>query len=294
MENQAINLKDVNTDDKIKKVKDNEAKVDNHKDRKKSHKSTKLDVKESKNETWESGIKLLRKVDVVVPLKLLLVCNQISDKLRGDEFSLVTNIKERVNDVIILDEEFYIPKQKVAHTSIEYLPDDYKANCVIHRHPDGMNSFSSTDNNYINQNFELSLLFTREGGFVAGIFNITHNDYLIQVPCEVFVDNNIDEVDISNIEREDFLLSSFSRDKRRKDSFKLDEWRSDKDIFDNSTPFKSEKLFPEETFDYELMRGHLLGDVEENLQNVNYRLDQIEDVMFHSPYPMTSGVDDLF
>ena len=83
------------------------------------------------------------------------MCNQISDQVNGDEFSIVTNIKEKDETSMLLSDEFYIPKQEVAHTSIEYKPDSYVFNTVIHRHPDGMNNFSSTDRDYINQNFEL-------------------------------------------------------------------------------------------------------------------------------------------
>src|SRR5690606_31668268 len=50
-------------------------------------------------------------------------------------------------------------------------------NTVIHRHPDGINSFSSTDEEAINANFELSLLYTEAKGFVDGLFNNKHSRY---------------------------------------------------------------------------------------------------------------------
>jgi proteasome lid subunit RPN8/RPN11 len=106
---------------------------------------------------------------VIVPLKLLLVCNSIVAKLDGEEFSIVTNIESRTSDTLTLSEEYYIPKQRVTSGSIDYLPDDYSHSVVIHRHPNGLNTFSKTDHEYINQNFELSLLYTEEEYFVNGL-----------------------------------------------------------------------------------------------------------------------------
>ena len=234
-----------------------------------------------KREAWESGIKILDKMDVIIPAKLLFVFDKISSMVHADEFSIVTNIKEKDDNTIILSEEYYIPKQKVANTSIEYLPDEYSFNTVIHRHPNGMNNFSSTDINYINQNFELSILYTTEDKFVNGVYNLKLDNYLVQIPVEIYIDYGLEEIDISNIERETFL-STFNRGKSDKWHNKRD---SGFDIFSDSLDKSESKLFPEETFDYSMM----LDEINSEMQNLEHRVTNIEDSMFHGSYSLVPG-----
>ncbi|MFZ1320769.1 MAG: hypothetical protein WAT71_04360 [Ignavibacteria bacterium] len=152
------------------------------------------------SKSWESDLIVIEKMKVVVPLKLLLVCNSIASMLDGEEFSIVTNIKKKTSDTIILSEEYYIPKQKVTSGSIDYLPDEYSHSVVIHRHPNGLNTFSRTDHEFINQNFELSLLYTAEESFVNGLYNLKHEDAIIPIPVKAIIDSGIEDIDISNIE----------------------------------------------------------------------------------------------
>lgn len=152
------------------------------------------------SKSWESDLIVIEKMKVIVPLKLLLVCNSIVAKLNGEEFSIVTNIAKRSSDTITLSEDYYIPKQRVTSGSIDYLLDDYNHPVVIHRHPNGLNSFSATDQSYINQNFELSLLYTADEYFVNGLFNLKHEDAIIPIPVKAVIDYGIEEIDISNIE----------------------------------------------------------------------------------------------
>lgn len=149
---------------------------------------------------WESDLKVINKVKVIVPLKLLLVCNQIASKVYDDEFSIVTDIISKDLNSIELSENYYIPKQIVSSGSIDYLPDEYNHSVVIHRHPDGLNKFSSTDQKYINQNFELSLLYTKQDSFVNGIYNLKLEDSIIPISVEVEIQDGLEDIDISNIE----------------------------------------------------------------------------------------------
>ncbi|MDD5361392.1 MAG: hypothetical protein PHN88_04620 [Ignavibacteria bacterium] len=220
---------------------------------------------------------------------MLFVCNKIADKVRGDEFSIVTNIKEKEDNTLTLSDEYYIPKQKVAKTSIEYLPDHYSFNTVIHRHPDGMNTFSSTDKSFINQNFELSILFTREDGFVNGVFNLKHDDYLIQIPVEIYIDYGMENIDISNIEQES-LITTFGRKKERPDEWRSGKTASDeRDIFSEAIDRPVEKLFPEESLDYDLLRTYMLDEVNESIENLDYRVTNIEDSLSYGGASMASN-----
>lgn len=245
---------------------------------------TKLKDKKEKPGAWESGIKILKKMEVVIPLKLLLICNQIADKVKGDEFSIVTNIHEKDDTEITLSDEFYIPKQQVDHSNIEYLPDDYKFNTVIHRHPDGCDSFSNTNQEYINQNFELSILYTKRDGFVNGLYNLKHESgYLIQIPVEIYVDYGIDEIDISNIQKPApvMVIDRFSkRHRNRKDKFRNSDATFDIDL-DRIDKEDNRKLLLEEKLDYAMIKDFVLHEVTEQLEGMEYRLDNLEDMVFH-------------
>lgn len=199
---------------------------------------------------WESELNIISSIQVIIPVKLYLVCNQISGKVGNNEFSIVTDIKEKDNQNILLTDEFYIPKQKVNPSNIDYLPDVYNHSVCIHRHPDGCNGFSSTDKEYINQNFVLSLLYTRRDGFVNGIYNMRLDDKtMIQLPVEIKVDYNLEEIDIENIVEE-------------------------KDLFtDDDLParYKGKKR---------------LAKKEEDLDEIESRIDFLEDAMYYSRYDL--------
>jgi hypothetical protein len=204
-----------------------------------------------KNEhQWESELNIISSIQVVIPVKLYLICNQIAGKVGNNEFSIVTDIKEKDNQNILLTDEFYIPKQKVNPSNIDYLPDVYNYSVCIHRHPDGCNGFSSTDKDFINQNFILSLLYTRRDGFVNGIYNMRLDDKtMIQLPVEITVDYNLEAINIENITEE-------------------------KDLF-------TDDLLPRNKDKKRLSRKK-----EEDLDEIESRIDFLEDAMYCSRYDL--------
>lgn len=159
-----------------------------------------MNILKARDSPWESDLKVIERMRVIIPLRLLLVCNSIAAKLDGEEFSIVTNIANRSSDTIILSEDYYIPKQRVSSVSIDYLPDLYDHSVIIHRHPANLNSFSKTDQDFINQNFELSLLYTAEEYFVNGIYNLKYEDAIIPIPVKPLIDYGLEEIDMANIE----------------------------------------------------------------------------------------------
>ena len=155
---------------------------------------------EAKQDPWDSELKVVSRVLVQVPMKLLLVCNNIAERVDENEFSIVTDILERSIDCVCLSDDYYIPKQSVTPGSIDYLPDEYHHSVVIHRHPDDHNTFSSTDKAYINQNFELSLLYTQKDKFVNGVYNLKLEDAIVPIPVKVQVIDGLSDIDITKIE----------------------------------------------------------------------------------------------
>ena len=218
--------------------------------------------------SWDSGLEIIRNVDVVVPLKLLLVCDKIASKMNGDEFSIVSKIDQKLRNTIYLSEEYYIPKQTVSAARIEYEPDEYNGyDVVIHRHPNGCDSFSGTDMEYINQNFKLSLLYTREDGFVRGLYNLKISDTeVVQLPVEISVDYGSVEVDISNIKKETFTFDSLGLN-------------GDRDFLRTDTTY--EDLFHElEVIEFEEEKLKAEGDKRTELAELEKRKKEIEGLIY--------------
>lgn len=139
------------------------------------------------------GFNYTDKVKVWVPFHIFCVLENLASKM-DDEYSIVLNA-EKVEGGYLLSEEYRIPKQEVSTTSIAY-KEDCPEMCVIHRHPDGCNNFSNTDQEYINQNFALSLLYTVKDGVFKGQYNMKlDNNTFIRVPIQpVVVEPKLAEV----------------------------------------------------------------------------------------------------
>jgi hypothetical protein len=153
----------------------------------------------SKAECWDSDMKILNKVDVIIPLKILKVCDKIASKVNGNEFSIICNIKEQKGEKIMLDDTYYIPFQEVTSSSVDYKPDEnIRGNVVIHRHPRGCDGFSGVDKEYINKNYKLSILYTREDKFITGVFNLKHKEFVIPIEVNCVVEE--EELEIENFD----------------------------------------------------------------------------------------------
>lgn len=150
---------------------------------------------------WGGETTFTDKMNVYIPLKLQLVCNKIARQVSGNEFSIFCKIEKIDGNNVYLSDFYTIPEQQVSSASIDYGKDpDMEVDTVIHRHPDGMNRFSGTDDAYINKNFKCSLLYTKSGGFVHGIYNMDMgNDTKLRLDVNPIVDDGLGDIDISNI-----------------------------------------------------------------------------------------------
>lgn len=155
---------------------------------------------------WVEESTITRKMNVHIPLKLQLVCNNIAKRVGGNEFSIYCRIDRKEGNNIYLSDFYVIPEQTVSPASIDYGKDpDTKVDTVIHRHPDGLNSFSGTDESYINRNFECSILYTKAGGFVYGIYNMDMgNDVKLRLDVEPIITDGLGEIDISMIKEKKY------------------------------------------------------------------------------------------
>jgi len=165
-----------------------------------------IENNKNNNEIWDSGIKFIDNIKVKIPFELVLICKKISEKVKNNEFSILVKAYENDDGDIVLTDDYVIPKQTVTHSSVDYDEEliKYKRqgyNVIIHKHPNGMRSFSLNDEEYINSNFDISLLFC-DNEFVLCNVNIKIKDDVklrVSAEIEIVYNNNIVIKDIDNI-----------------------------------------------------------------------------------------------
>ena len=120
-----------------------------------------------------NNVKVIRSIYCLLPYSIFRVMNDWEMRMdtKNIEFGMYLKgtLKENVLNV---SEEFMVPVQEVNSVKVDFEKKDHTGwNGVIHRHPDGVKSFSGTDETYINQNFEFSLLYV-DGKISKGIYNL--------------------------------------------------------------------------------------------------------------------------
>lgn len=162
--------------------------------------------KKEKEYIWKSDLIVVKSLTILLPFKIVSLVKEIARKI-DDEFSIF--LKGYLDeDYLVVKEDFYIPQQEVSHASVDYKePPPEGFNGVLHRHPTGLKSFSSTDEKYINQNFDFSILYIPPDDFPDAIINIKISENVkLQVGADVdilypYYDFDIDEL-IEKIEKQ--------------------------------------------------------------------------------------------
>ena len=124
-----------------------------------------------------------------IPFEIMKVLNALNDEYNSVEFSILGKAEKHPDKEshIVMSSEFYVPKQKVSAAHIDYEEDAPEYNVVIHKHPDGCRSFSGTDDEYINANFDFSLLWVNRK-FEKGHARINTTFGFISVPIDIEID----------------------------------------------------------------------------------------------------------
>ncbi|MCK5020441.1 MAG: hypothetical protein KAS32_25620 [Candidatus Peribacteraceae bacterium] len=156
-------------------------------------------------------VKIIDSAAIFVPFNIIQIMNSLNDQFTGLEYSIFCKAEfDKVKKCFILGEEFFIPQQKVTAASVDYQEDapGDEFNCVIHKHPRGCMGFSGTDNTYINQNFDLSLLWVNRE-FHIGQVRLNTPIGRIKLPLEIVVERapgiGIPEELISKIKRNTYV-----------------------------------------------------------------------------------------
>lgn len=164
---------------------------------------------------------------VYIPLKFVAIMNLIHQNLenKNDEFTVFFKVEVDDEDptvYYILDDKYIIPNQLVnsVHFTNKEDINFKKYNSCIHRHPQGVTKFSREDEEWLNDNVEVSVLFipNSKNIFPHAIVNLPlANGKKYQVEAECIIDDSIfyehdeiNNVDILTEEGED-LLDSLSK-----------------------------------------------------------------------------------
>lgn len=137
---------------------------------------------------FDSGMKLVTKPVIYVDESIKDTFRDIAREI-STEFSLFYKIEREHGWNFWLDPDGFFPKQRANSVHIEYDEPrpNFKYRCVIHRHPNGCHTFSSDDNNYINRNFDISLIWTEQDDFVKAQINWLNEGDRIVFPADVQV-----------------------------------------------------------------------------------------------------------
>ena len=152
------------------------------------------------NELWSSGKEVVTAVPVIVDEDIFKMLRKLDERFKDVEFSVLFKGKYE-NGEYYVEAEYYIPEQEVSYASVNYKEDlaQYRKMgfiVILHKHPSGMHSFSSTDFEFINKHFPVSLLWS-DGKLVAGTAHIEADGKTFVLPAEIY----IAEEDIDGIGR---------------------------------------------------------------------------------------------
>lgn len=109
-------------------------------------------------------------IDTVIDLEIEEFMISLNRSFPNVEFSIFTNFQYNENErLMAIGPKIFVPKQRVNIGGVEYDEDAPEGfDCVIHKHPSGFNFWSVVDMDYINSNFEVSILFV-DNRFTKGM-----------------------------------------------------------------------------------------------------------------------------
>ena len=151
-----------------------------------------------------ASMAICKDVVFVVPEKIEDVLKELDIQFRSVEYSIFcqsdrTETSEKGDTLYIyLKDNYYIPEQSVSAASVDYEEDHKDYDTVILKHPDGCMNFSGTDREFINSNFDYSLLFVNKS-FQTGNIRIPINPektVYITMAAKVKVERIIKRVEI--------------------------------------------------------------------------------------------------
>lgn len=126
-------------------------------------------IKDMLKKNNKDGKKIFISSSGVITSFTFYIPSDISDVLKSiqsdiifkaNEFSIfVKGDIDWKNRHIDIKKDWFFPKQTISASGVDYHEDDVNFNGIIHKHPGYIARFSKTDDEYINQNFEFSMIW---------------------------------------------------------------------------------------------------------------------------------------
>jgi len=152
----------------------------------------------NRSEWHNDECKPKKEIDCIIPIDLLFIMRECERKCgHNDEFAILLK-GSFVNESLMISKSFIVPEQEVTGASIDFLEDfPSEWNGVMHKHPASCKSFSSTDETYINSNFDFSLLYVDQN-ITTGICNVKIDSlgFRVRLPTRIlfsYPNMNVDE-----------------------------------------------------------------------------------------------------
>lgn len=149
----------------------------------------------------ETKTKFFKRGTILVPMDILGTMQAFCEFSHGNEYGLFlsADIDKDNLTATIAPEVWEMPKQKVTAASIafeDYASDKEVYNAACHRHPSGCRSFSGTDWEYVNKDFDVSFIFLDGGQMPDGVITLKiGEDSFVHIPADVKCSENLNAVD---------------------------------------------------------------------------------------------------
>lgn len=140
--------------------------------------------------------KLDNHIEIHIPENLIKVFKAMDAKFKT-EWMLYLKVEKIEDNKVYLGIEYYVPEQEVSTASVEpkeLPPEGFDA--VIHKHPSGITSFSSTDWENVNGNSKISLLWVNSEISDAAVI-VRFEDYPLRVGkdfIKIIIDEELPEI----------------------------------------------------------------------------------------------------
>lgn len=171
----------------------------------------------TKSNVFDSGLSVVEPddIEVIVPEQIRRITEAVQREA-GDSKEVALLFKGEWNgdQFVVQRDDYIIPEQEVTGTHIDYNEDLSKYreqgyNVHLHSHPftSGNTSFSGTDDDHSNSQFDCALLFNGSYSIVDGVVNIDITSgtriQLDSVDITTKMMQGLPDVDVDNIEEKD-------------------------------------------------------------------------------------------
>lgn len=198
-----------------------------------------------RNKLFDSDLEF-GKIKILFSIKNILLLKAIAQKLDNKEFSVLFKEDKREGLRIYLADDYYIPKQEVSGTSVDYLEDliplrNRGYTVIVHSHPftTAKPSFSSADRESVNL-FPVSIVVNKDISDYSASVCIDFNGAKLQIDAEAELALDID-LDLSQIREKKFIVEE-TKERKFKAKTKAKKELTKEDFLDENSYYLYRRL----------------------------------------------------